>query len=116
MPPTTSYSRGDVVLVSFPFTDLTSTKRRPALVISPDAVNRMDEDLILVAITSQLNPFPNSIQVLPTECEDGALPKESMIKLNKMFTLTTALITKKLCCVNDQKLNQVLASLRALFS
>ena len=36
MPSTTSYRQGDIILVFFPFTDLTSSKRHPALVISPD--------------------------------------------------------------------------------
>lgn len=39
MPSTTTYRQGEVVLVSFPFTDLTSTKRRPAVVVSPDTFN-----------------------------------------------------------------------------
>jgi mRNA interferase MazF len=50
MPPTTRYRRGDIVLVSFPFTDLTSSKRRPALVISPNACNDHVEDLVLVRL------------------------------------------------------------------
>jgi mRNA interferase MazF len=47
MPSTTGYKQGDVVLVSFPFTDLTSTKRRPAVVVSPDSFNARDEDVVL---------------------------------------------------------------------
>jgi len=43
------------VLVSFPFTDLTSSKRRPALVVSPEAFNEAMQDLVLVALTSQLS-------------------------------------------------------------
>ncbi|MSO19128.1 MAG: hypothetical protein EXQ56_01485 [Acidobacteria bacterium] len=52
MPSTTSYRRDDIVLVSFPFTDLTATKNRPALVISPDSANQLTEDLILAAIAA----------------------------------------------------------------
>ena len=48
-----NYKRGDVVLVPFPFTDLTTTKRRPALVISTDLYNRSQVNLIIAAITSQ---------------------------------------------------------------
>jgi mRNA interferase MazF len=53
MPSTTRYKRGDIVLVSFPFTDLSSSKRRPALVVSPDSFNEAMQDLVLAAITSQ---------------------------------------------------------------
>jgi mRNA interferase MazF len=68
-PSTISYRRGDIVLVSFPFTDLTFAKRRPALVVSPDIFNELNQDLILLAVTSQLNSFPYSISVLPSDCD-----------------------------------------------
>ena len=48
-----AYRQGDIVLVSFPFTDLTSSKRRPALVLSPDSFNAVGEDLVLAAVTSR---------------------------------------------------------------
>ena len=54
MPSTTNYKRGDVVLVPFPFTDLRSAKQRPALVISPDTLNSVRDDLLLAGITSQI--------------------------------------------------------------
>lgn len=116
MPSTTSYRRGDIVLVSFPFTDLTFAKRRPALVVSPDIFNELNEDLILLAVTSQLTSYPYSISVLPGDCEEGMLPKESMVKLTKVFTLSSALVLKKLCRVGDSHLNAVLAGLRSLYS
>ena len=54
MPSTTVYSFGDVVLVPFPFTDQTTEKRRPAVVISSEAYQRSRPDIILMAITSRL--------------------------------------------------------------
>jgi mRNA interferase MazF len=56
MPPTTRYSRGDVVLVPFPFTDLTNAKQRPAVVISAGRLNATRDDVVLLAITSQVPP------------------------------------------------------------
>ncbi len=115
-PSTITYSRGDIVLVAFPFTDLTFAKRRPALVVSPDIFNEFNGDLILLAVTSQLNPSPYSISVLPDDCEEGAMPKESRVKLAKVFTLSSALVMKKLCRLGDRQLNVVLTGLRSLYS
>jgi mRNA interferase MazF len=72
-------------------------KGRPALVVSPDSLNELTDDLILLAITSQLSPFPHSIPVQPGDCEEGVLPKESMVKVTKVFTLSSTLILKKIC-------------------
>ena len=54
MPSTTSFSQGDVVLVLFPFTDLSSVKQRPGLVLSPERLNKVRPDLVVAAITSQI--------------------------------------------------------------
>lgn len=50
----TAFRRGEVVLVAFPFTDLTTAKMRPALVVSSDAFNSRSLDVIVAAITSQI--------------------------------------------------------------
>lgn len=52
----TNYEFGDVILVPFPFTDQTTTKKRPAVVVSSNSYQRERSDLILIAITSQANP------------------------------------------------------------
>lgn len=49
-----SYEFGDVILVPFPFTDQTTTKRRPAVVVSNQNYASERPDLILLAITSQV--------------------------------------------------------------
>ena len=56
MPATTSYSFGGIVLVPFPFTDQTGTKKRPAVIVSSAAYNQARRDLVIMAVTSQLRP------------------------------------------------------------
>jgi len=53
MPNTTGYSFGNIVLVPFPFTDQTTTKKRPAIVVSSAAYHRDRRDLIVMAVTSR---------------------------------------------------------------
>jgi mRNA-degrading endonuclease toxin of MazEF toxin-antitoxin module len=48
----TVYRQGDVVLIPFPFTDFSTFKQRPAVVISSNGFNRIHQDVIVVAITS----------------------------------------------------------------
>jgi mRNA interferase MazF len=117
MPSTTSYKQGDVVLVPFPFTDLTATKQRPALVISTDAMNVRGRDAVLLAITSQI---PAALQ--PDECLIPAadqrmcgLPKPSLIKLAKVITLHQSLYLKRLGALPPATLAKVLGQFHLQF-
>ena len=87
-----AYPRGSVVLVPFPFTDLSGRKRRPALVVSPDGFH--EEDLILCAITSHVPEDLAGHEVLlePTDMFDRQLPKRSVVKVGKLFTMHQRLI------------------------
>ena len=115
MPSTTRYKRGDIVLVPFPFTDLSSSKRRPALVISPDAFNDQMEDVVVAAITSQLTN-EHAVTIDQSDCVDGVLPKVSVVKLAKVFTIHSTLVIKKLCTLREEKLVGTLGELRQFFS
>ena len=89
MPSTTSFSQGDVVLVPFPFTDLTATKQRPAVVVSPDRLNIVRADVIVAAITSQIPNDLGEDELLLSDADLRAsgLPKRSIIRLGKIFTI-----------------------------
>jgi mRNA interferase MazF len=115
MTSTTRYRRGDIVLVSFPFTDLSSSKRRPALVISPDSFNEQGKDLVLIAITSQ-EPDDNAVTIEEHDCVDGELPKKSFVKLSKLFTVHSTLVLKRICALRGEKLDDVLLGLRGFFA
>jgi mRNA interferase MazF len=112
------YNRGTLVLVPFPFTDLSAAKRRPALVISPDRFNEKSEDLILVAVTSKFPPESSEIE-MPLEKADlkeGILPKRSVVKLAKIFTMHSGLIVKKAGSLKDQKIQEILERLIAFLT
>ncbi len=112
MPSTTVYRQGNIVLVSFPFTDLTSSKRRPALVISPDFFNASGEDIVLATITSHITDDPNAIQLSGGDFAEGRLPKKSIVKTAKLFTIHSSLIVKKVCTLKPEKTEEVLRSVR----
>jgi len=115
MPSTTSYKRGDIVLVSFPFTDLTAAKRRQALVVSPDSFNDATSDLVLAAITSQISD-DTPLLIVESDCIHGTLPKTSALKPTKLFTIHSTLVLKKVCALRRKKLDAVLDDLRTFFS
>lgn len=95
MPPTTTFSFGDVVLVPFPFTDQTVTKRRPAVVVSSQDYNKERPDIIIMAISSQVKTPAGFGEVLVRSWKEAGLIKPSTIK--PIFTtVEKGLVLKKL--------------------
>jgi mRNA interferase MazF len=92
------YKCGDVVLLPFPFTDQTTSKQRPAVVISSDWFNQNRKDVIVVAITSQVPPKlkEDELMLSPTEQSQAGLPKKSIVKVTKVVTIDQTLVKKKL--------------------
>jgi len=67
-------------LVPFPFTDQTTTKKRPAVVVSSNAYNNARPDVVLMAITGHLSTYPRIGEVVVTDWRDAGLLKASTIK------------------------------------
>lgn len=86
---------GDIVLVPFPFTDQTSVKQRPAVVISSAGYNAAKPDVILMAITSQMRASAAFGEVWIGQWQDAGLLKPSAIK-PVIATLEQGLIIRKL--------------------
>lgn len=80
MPPTTIYNFGDVVLVPFPFTNLQATKKRPAVIISDIAYQQRRQDVILMAITSQVRPPLAFGEHILQDWQQAGLIKLSVLK------------------------------------
>jgi mRNA interferase MazF len=91
----------DIVLVPIPFTDLSSIKRRPVVVISGDHYNQKNDDIIVAAITSNIQYQTDYTILISSEnLSDGVLPKQSIIRSDKIYTISRDIVVKHFGTVN----------------
>ena len=91
----TSFEFGDIILVPFPFTDQSQTKKRPAVVISSQAYNTERPDLIIMAVTSKLKPTGTIGELIVKDWQTAGLLKPSAIK-PIITTIEKGLVIKRL--------------------
>ena len=88
-------SVADIVFVTFPFSNLTLTKLRPALVLA----NAQRGDWILCQITSKSYGDNKAICIDAKSYSYGTLELVSYIRPSKLFTANEAIIVKKVACI-----------------
>ena len=98
------FIKGDVVVVPFPFSDLSRAKRRPCLVIA----NLQGADVILCQITSQNSTDINAISLTNNDFISGGLNRHSFIRPNRLFTADQNIILYKAGQLKTEKTNQVI--------
>jgi len=103
-----SYSKGDVVLVRYPFTDLSSSKVRPAVVFQAAHSSR---DILIVPLTSQTGSLLRGEFVLGDWAAAG-LNVETAVKRG-IFTVDSSLVLKKVGSLSEGDLVQLERSLQA---
>lgn len=108
--------KGDIVLLNFPFTDLSQTKLRPALVIWV-SLNR--EEIVICAITSQnlqtLQPEDFLIESTDTEFSETGLRVASKIRTTRIVTLQRSLVFRKLGKLGIEQRNRLNTTLSQIF-
>ena len=103
----------DIVLIPFPFTDLSATKKRPAVVVSSETYNS-GQDVMLLFLTSNVSATPRPGDYLLAEWETANLPKPSMIRM-KLMTLDKDLILKKLGEIQEGDILKIKEELKEFF-
>lgn len=107
------FVKGDVVVLPFPFSDLSASKRRPALVIAPlDA----HSDVILCMITSKNTGDASAVTITSADFVSGSLPQESNVRPNRLFTAETSLIVRTAGRLAQDKIDQVVAEIVRIVS
>jgi mRNA interferase MazF len=76
------FVKGDIVIIPFPFTDLSGNKKRPAFVMT----DLIGDDIIVCKITSKYKSDPLALPLGARDFISGSLPVDSFIRPNKIFT------------------------------
>jgi mRNA-degrading endonuclease toxin of MazEF toxin-antitoxin module len=92
--------RGDLLLVPFPFTDLSASKRRPVLALT--ASDRFG-DFIALPVTSRPR-IEHAVPIASADLVSGALPAASWIRTDRIVTLNVSLVVKTVGRVSDGKI------------
>jgi len=109
----TSFEFGDIILVPFPFTDQSTTKKRPAVVISSAVYNTERPDLIIMAVTSQIKPARVIGEVIIKDWQEAGLLKPSAIK-PVITTMEKSLVIKTMGRLKERDQKALQESLKEI--
>ena len=85
------FVKGEVLVLPFPFSDLSGSKRRPALVLA----DLPGDDIILCQITSQDSKDSLAVALASSDFAEGSLPVSSFIRPSRIFTADKSIIIRK---------------------
>jgi mRNA interferase MazF len=105
------FVKGDIVVVPFPFSDLTQAKKRPALVISV----LEGDDLILCQITSQRIKDKYAISIDDKDFAEGSLNQPSNVRPNRIFTADSHIVLYRVGNLTRAKLDIIIEKLIEIF-
>ena len=106
----------ELILVSYPFSSLKTSKVRPAVVISNNGYNREFEDMIIVPITSNLSFRKHVIKLTGSELESGHLITDSVIKVDRVLSLKQNLTIKPIGKVKTEVLKKIIKTITEIIS
>jgi mRNA interferase MazF len=108
--------QGEIVLIPIPFTDLSSQKHRPVIVISNNIYNHKTLDIVVVAMTSAPAIVDFSFTINSSDLDVGKLNRPGNVRVDKIFTLSQSIVIKTFGRVNSTVLNQIRNKLQELIS
>ncbi|HET8865365.1 MAG TPA: type II toxin-antitoxin system PemK/MazF family toxin [Gracilimonas sp.] len=100
-----TYNQWDIVLLPFPFTNLKTNKKRPALIISPKEYN-LGLDILVMFVTSNINAEDRVGDYELIEWKEAGLPKPSMTRM-KFATIDKNLVVKKIAALREVDIIQL---------
>lgn len=104
-------ANGTIVLVRFPFSDLSGSKLRPALVLAQ--VGR--GDIVLCQITSQSYTDSLAVKLSLDDMTQGSLSRTRYIRPGKLFTANQSIITRSIGEIGGEKFAEIISKVKSLF-
>ena len=108
-----NYTRSEIVWVKFPFSDASTTKLRPALILSNERVNKTG-DYLLMQVTTKLRNDILSLQLKEKHFTGDPLLKASELRLHKIFILNESLIAGHITNVSADFMQTAISELMKL--
>lgn len=106
------FVKGQVVVAPFPFSDLSGSKNRPALVIA----SLSGDDLILCQITTVTRIDSYTIHLANNDFVVGSLDRPSIIRANRLFTADSNLIYRSVGSLSQKKIQEVINKIIQIIS
>ncbi len=109
--------RGEVVEVDWPYSDLTGSKKRPAVVVQADFLNGLIDDTILVQITSTRHGLPGSEVLLDPAIETtSGLSKVCVASCTNILTMDQTRLLRTIGYLSDAALQQISDCLKTVMA
>jgi mRNA interferase MazF len=106
------FVRGDVVVLPFPFSDLTGSKHRPSFVVA----DLYGDDIIVCQVTSRHKFDSLALPIVESDFVSGSLPADSFVRPNKIFTADKNMILSTAGHLSEEKINEIISVLVSIVS
>ena len=104
--------KGDVIVAPFPFSDLSATKKRPALLVA----TLTGDDVLLCQITTKIASDSYAISLSQSDFVSGKLKHDSNIRPNRLFTADSNIILYRAGAISSTKMQEVVDKIIAIIT
>ena len=101
------FMKGDVIVLPFPFSDLTSSKKRPAIVVA----SLTGDDILVCQVTSKALSANYAVSITRADFTVGRLQQQSNVRPNRLFTADSRIVLYRAAKLTSQKMAEVTAKI-----
>jgi len=110
-----NFSKGDILILELPFTDLIGKKLRPVLVLSSRKLNEYSNDIIVAKISSSQRIPRYEVKLEQKDLEEGKIKKTSYIHCHSIFAVEKSLVLKKVGKVKKGIIDKINEKMKEIF-